>query len=192
MDHKRISSSSVFKFDKNNFKYWTISKKWSTTNTPLGLELPKKTKFSNSTKEMVAVRKYYGMLCMLVQWSLYMTRQIFTIAILGEFSYLIWPMWTKFYGFCQSFLNLIERYGKTKRYGESKRRNIKSKCHWVYMWSCVRNGLASWFFQVMLGYQNICDFVSPISQFGASGGRFWIYNCIGWHDEWNSKHGTTW
>ena len=78
---------------------------------------------------MVAVRKYYGMLCMLVQWSLYMTRQIFTIAILGEFSLLIWPLQTKFYGFLPEVFNLFERYGKTKRYGESKRRNIKSKCH---------------------------------------------------------------
>ena len=28
------------------------------------------------------------------------------------------------------------------------------------------------FVQVMLGYQNIYDFASPISQFGANGGRF--------------------
>ena len=111
---------------------------------------------------MVAVRKYYGLLCMLVQWSLYMTRQVFTIAILGEFLFYIeiyakGDIRTVWHRRIIWVLNLIERYGKTKRYGESKRRNIKFKCYWVHMWSCVRNGLlfSSWFFQVMLEYQNI-------------------------------------
>ena len=109
---------------------------------------------------MVAVRKYYGLLCMLVQWSLYMTRQVFTIAILGEFLFYVEIYAKGGYNMAHIIwvLNLIERYGKTKRYGESKRRDIKFKCHWVHVWSHLRNGpILLDGPKVMLDYQNIYE-----------------------------------
>ena len=54
----------------------------------------------------ISFRFRHGLLCMMVQFSLYMTRQLFTIAVLGKNNFVSQVK--------SSIINFIRRYGQTK------------------------------------------------------------------------------
>ena len=90
------------KFDKNSFKK-LYQKDFRTKFKKYSREIVQR-----QSKMSISFRFRHGLLCMMVQFSLYMTRQLFTIAVLGN-DYLMNQVYQNV-----NVIKFDRRYGRAK------------------------------------------------------------------------------